>query len=164
MMKSGRREFFASKRGQSGRHVVHYELIESDPETYVIIFETGDELKAGLTRFAAAEDVSASSFTAIGALSSVKLGWFDWSSKEYQTSVDLNEQVELLSLIGDVADKDGSPEVHAHVVIGRSDGTAHGGHLQEAIVRPTCEVVLTESPAHLRKRMDPESGLPLIRL
>jgi uncharacterized protein len=52
--------------------------------------------------------------------------------------------------------------VHAHVVLGRSDGTALGGHLLEVHVWPTLEVVLDESPAHLRKRSDPETGPALI--
>src|SRR6185312_2035537 len=108
--------------------------------------------------------VSAASFTAVGALSSVRLGWFSWDTKTYEPSVTLDEQVELLSLIGDVALKNGQPVVHAHAVIGRKDGTAQGGHLLEAYIRPTCEVVLTESPAHLQKYFDPESGLVLIGL
>jgi len=74
----------------------------------------------------------------------------------------IQEQVEVLSLIGDIALDDGEPKVHAHVVVGKSDGTAHGGHVLEAHVRPTLEVVLTESPRHLRKRFDPESCLALI--
>jgi uncharacterized protein len=78
--------------------------------------------------------------------------------------VTLDEQVELLSLIGDIAIYEGNPVVHAHAVIGRKDGTTHGGHLLEAYIRPTCEVVLTESPAHLQKYFDPESGLVLIGL
>jgi len=92
------------------------------------------------------------------------LGWFSWESKKYEPSVTLDEQMELLSLIGDVALKDGKPMVHAHAVIGRKDGTAHGGHLFEAHIRPTCEVVLTESPSHLQKQVDPESGLAVIKL
>jgi hypothetical protein len=71
--------------------------------------------------------------------------------------------VELLSLIGDVALAEGKPQVHAHLVVGRRDGTAHGGHLLKAVVRPTCELILTENPQHLEKRFDPESGLALIR-
>jgi predicted DNA-binding protein with PD1-like motif len=85
-------------------------------------------------------------------------------TKEYEPSVSLDEQVELLSLIGDVALKDGEPQVHPHVVIGKRDGTAHGGHLLQAHVRPTCELVLTESPAHLRKEFDPAAGVALIKL
>jgi hypothetical protein len=97
-------------------------------------------------------------------ISSLRLGWYSWESKQYEPSVTLDEQVELLSLIGDVALKDGKPMVHAHAVIGRKDGTAHGGHLFEAHIRPTCEVVLTESPSHLQKQVDPESGLAVIKL
>ena len=139
-------------------------LVEEHPRTYILIFDTGDELAAGLKQFAAEQKLAGSSFKAIGALSSVKLGWFNWQTKKYETSVALDEQVELLSLIGDIALKDGEPQVHAHVVVGRRDGTAHGGHLQDARVRPTCEVVLTESPRHLQKQIDPEVGIALIRL
>jgi predicted DNA-binding protein with PD1-like motif len=71
--------------------------------------------------------------------------------------------VELVSLVGDIALHNGKPQVHAHVVVAKADGTAHGGHLLEARVRPTCEVILTESPHHLQKQVDPGSGVPLIR-
>jgi predicted DNA-binding protein with PD1-like motif len=143
---------------------MRYKLLEEHPKTYALIFNTGDELAAGLKQFASEQKVSGSSFKAIGALSSVKLGWFNWETKKYEISVALDEQLELLSLIGDIALKDGEPQVHAHMVVGKSDGTAFGGHLQKATVRPTCEVILTETPRHLQKQIDPESGLALIRL
>lgn len=84
-------------------------------------------------------------------------------TKQYEVAVELNEQIELLSLIGDVALENSEPRIHAHMIVGRKDGPAHGGHLIEAHVRPTCELVLTESPVHLQKRIDPDSGLALIR-
>ena len=138
--------------------------ISEDPKTFAIILDTGDELLKSLKDFAQAEHLAGSSFKAIGALSRVELGWFNWESKKYETAVDLDEQVELLSLIGDIALKDDKPEVHAHLVIGRRNGTAYGGHLLRAIVRPTCEIIVTESPRHLQKMIDPESGLALVRL
>jgi uncharacterized protein len=143
---------------------MRYKAIDQNPRTYVLIFDTGDELAEGLKEFAQSQKLAGSSFKAIGALQSVKLGWFNWETKKYETAVHLEEQVELLSLIGDIALKDGKPQVHAHVVVGRRDGTAHGGHLLAAKVRPTCEVVLTESPVHLRKEMDTETGIALIRI
>ena len=142
---------------------MNYRQINESPKTFVLVFQTGDELAKGLSNFAEKQKLTAASFTAVGALSSVRLAWFNWDKKKYETSVSLDEQVELLSLIGDVALKDGKPVVHGHVVIGKKDGSAHGGHLLEACVRPTCEVVLTESPAQLQKVLDPESGLALIR-
>ena len=141
-----------------------FKQIDKSPKTFILVFKMGDELAEGLSRFAQAQKLSAASFKAVGALSSVRLGWFSWESKKYEPSVTLAEQVELLSLIGDVALYEGKPVVHAHAVIGKKDGTAHGGHLLEAHIRPTCEVVLTESPAHLQKYVDPESGLALIGL
>ena len=140
-----------------------YKQIDERPKTFIIVFETGDELARGLSEFASAKNLSAASFKAVGALSSVRLAWYNWESKKYDPSVTLDEQLELLSLIGDVALKDGKPVVHSHMVVGKKDGTAHGGHLLEAHIRPTCEVVLTESPAHLQKFIDPESGLALIK-
>ncbi len=136
-------------------------LDATGPKTWALIFDKGDEPVAGLTAFAKAHKLGAAHFTAIGAFSDVTLGYFDRAAKDYR-KIPLREQVEVLSLIGDVAlDKD-EPKVHAHVVIGRADGEARGGHLLEAHVWPTLEVILVESPRHLRKRHDPETGLALI--
>jgi uncharacterized protein len=140
-----------------------YRQMDQSPKTFILAFETGDELAKGLSQFATEQHLSAASFKAVGALSSVRLAWFNWESKKYEPSVTLDEQLELLSLIGDVALKDDKPAVHAHAVVGKKDGTAHGGHLIEARIRPTCEVVLTESPTQLQKFIDPESGLALIK-
>jgi len=143
---------------------MHSKLVDEKSKTFVLVFETNDELASSLKAFASEQKLASASFKAIGALSFAKLGWFNWQSKQYESSVVLNEQVELLSLIGDVALKDGEPQVHAHAIVGKRDGTAHGGYLLEARVRPTCELVLTESPAHLRKEFDPEAGIALIKL
>jgi predicted DNA-binding protein with PD1-like motif len=132
-------------------------------KTFALIFDTGDEVMSNLVEFAGSNKLGAARLTAIGAFREVTLGYFDWEKKDYK-KIPVREQVEVLSLIGDVALKDGEPKVHAHVVVGRSDGTTMGGHLIEARVRPTLEVILTESPAHLQKQVDEESGLALIRL
>lgn len=142
---------------------MHHRLVSKEPKTYAIILETGDEVAACLKQFARMEGLAAASFKAIGAFSSVQLAWFDWTDKRYKPSVELSEQMELLSLIGDIALDKGEPAVHAHAIIGKKDGSAHGGHLLMALVRPTCEIILTESPRHLHKAIDPESGIALIR-
>jgi predicted DNA-binding protein with PD1-like motif len=136
-------------------------LDATGPRTWALIFDKGDEPVAGLTAFAKAQKLGAAHFTAIGAFSEVTLGYFDRAKRDYK-KIPLHEQVEVLSLIGDVALDKGEPKVHAHVVVGRADGEARGGHLLEAHVWPTLEVVLVESPRHLRKRHDPETGLALI--
>jgi predicted DNA-binding protein with PD1-like motif len=139
-------------------------LIHEDGErTFALVFETGDEVAAGLLAFARERSLRASHFSGIGAFSDIILGFFDWERKDYRR-IPVAEQVEVLALLGDITLDGGAPKVHAHVVVGKADGTAHGGHLMEAHVRPTLEVILIESPKRLERRVDPESGLPLIAL
>jgi predicted DNA-binding protein with PD1-like motif len=139
------------------------QLSGNGDRTYAIVFDKGDEVMSGLREFAQKHDVDAAHFTAIGAFSDVTLGFFDRELKDYRR-IPVEDQVEALSLVGDVALKDGQPQIHAHVVVGRADGTAQGGHLLEAHVWPTLEVVLVETPGHLRRELDEETQLPLIRL
>lgn len=137
-------------------------LHESDGRrTFMLVLASGDEAIACLTAFAREQRLHASHFTAIGAFSSAVVGYFDWEKKDYRR-VPISEQVEVLSLIGDVTVGQDAPKVHAHVVVGKQDASAHGGHLLEGRVRPTLEIVLTEAPAHLKRKHDPESGLALI--
>lgn len=132
--------------------------------TYVVVLASGDEVMSSLQTFARQEGVFAAQITAIGALSDVALMYFDWEKKQY-LHIPVREQVEVASLIGDVAQAPGGdPALHVHIVIGKRDGTAMAGHLGEAHVRPTLEAIVTESPAHLRKVKDPETGLALIQL
>jgi predicted DNA-binding protein with PD1-like motif len=139
-------------------------LINEKPEkTFAVVFETGDEFTSGLLQFAKEQGLDAAHLTAIGALQRATVGYFDWDKKDY-IKIPLDEQMEVLSLIGDIALYRGEPKLHAHCVLGRRDGTTRGGHVFEAHVRPTLEVILTESPAHLRKTYDPSVGLALIDL
>ena len=137
---------------------------DASQRTYALIFETGDEVVAGLQKFAVETNATAAEFTALGALSDVELGYFDWEKKEYR-KIPVAEQVEVVNMTGNFAiGENGRPALHAHIVVAKSDGHARGGHLLKAHVRPTLEVVVTESPAHLRRRHDAESGLALIKL
>jgi uncharacterized protein len=134
-----------------------------DEKTYVLVFDPGDEAMDGLLAFSRAHGLTAAHFTAIGGFNHVALGYFDRARRDYDRTP-IAEQVEVLSLIGDVAVDDGNPRIHAHAVIGLSDLTTRGGHLIEGRVWPTLEVVLQESPAQLRRRSRPELGIALIDL
>jgi uncharacterized protein len=139
-----------------------YKLINTSGEkTFALIFEKGDEVVDVLRTFASEQQLLASHFTAIGALSDVVLGFFDRDKREYKR-IPVSEQVELLSLTGDITLQAGLFQVHAHVVVGKSDGSAYGGHLLEGHVFPTVELILLESPKYLQRRFDSETGLALI--
>lgn len=132
--------------------------------TFVLILDPGEEAFAAITAFAVDKQLSGASLTAIGAFERATLGWFDLKKKTYRP-IEIGEQCEALSLIGDIATgDDGRPSLHIHAVVGLSDGTTRGGHLLKAVVRPTLEVTIVEAPAHLRRKKRPELGIALINL
>lgn len=133
-------------------------------QVHVVVLDAGAEAFAALTRFAKEAGISAASLAAIGAFERATIGWFDVTSKSYR-KIEVNEQSEVLSAIGDVAvGDDGKPSLHIHIVLGLADGSTRGGHLMAGTVRPTLEVVLTEVPSTLRRRKRPELGIALIDL
>ncbi len=134
-----------------------------DLVTYVVVCDTGDEAVAALNQFARSEHLEAAQISAVGAFQRATVGWLDPDAKVYRP-IEVNEQCEVLSLLGDVALGDDGPIVHVHVVLGLRDGTTRGGHLLSGVVRPTLEVVVTEPPAMLRKVLRPDIGIALIDL
>lgn len=134
---------------------------ETGLRSFLLVLDKGEEAHSTITAFAAEQHITAAALSAIGAASSATLGYFDPDSGTYLSTV-FEEQMELASCLGDIADDGGKPAVHAHAVFGRRDSSAVAGHLQKLHVFPTMEVMLTESPAHLRKRLDAATGLALI--
>ena len=128
---------------------------------YAVIFGKGDEAFSGLLDFAEKYHVTSAHFTAIGALNGATVAWFDPQRKMYK-KIPIAGQVEVISMIGDIALYRGKPVVHTHMVVGRSDGTTQGGHVLDAYVSPTLEVMVTVDPVTLQKRFDPETDLTLI--
>jgi hypothetical protein len=143
---------------------MHYQLLsDNGTKTWVVVLDTGDEVNACLLDFAKANQLDAAHLGAIGAFERAVLGYFDWQTKTYRRN-SVESQCEVVSLLGDITLSEGKPKLHMHAVLGLSDGRALGGHLLEGQVRPTLEVIITETPAHLRRRHDPVSGLALIDL
>src|SRR5207244_10549352 len=118
---------------------------------------------AGLLEFAKQQTLTGAHFTAVGAFSDATLGFFDRERMDYKQIL-VGEQTEVLSLVGNIALSKDQPKIHAHVVLGKSDGTTCGGHILQARVWPTLEVIVIESPEHLRRMIDAETGLALIKI
>ncbi len=138
-------------------------LLNAGGRTYAVVFDIGDEFIAGLTGFAKEHNLAASHFTAIGSFRDARLAYFQVEKKEFKP-IPIDEQVEVLSLVGNITLDQGEPKIHAHVVVGRPDGTTLGGHILEAHIRPTLEVFVVESPTHLHRTYNPDVGLSLINI
>jgi uncharacterized protein len=135
---------------------------DAGAETRIVILESGEDAFSALTKFANEAGITAASLTAIGAFENATVGWFDFEKKTYK-KIEIAQQCEVLSAIGDVAvGDDGKASLHVHAVLGLSDGTTRGGHLLEGKVRPTLEVVLTDTPVMLRRKKRADLGIALI--
>ncbi len=130
---------------------------------FVLVLDAGENAVATITTFAQAQNLGATSLTGIGAFARCSLGYFNPATREFRQN-DIAEQTEVLSMIGNIAvETDGSHKMHVHVVLGCIDAATRGGHLIEGSVRPTLEIVLEESPAHLARGVDAKSGLVLLQ-
>jgi hypothetical protein len=129
---------------------------------HIVVLDAGEEAFAALTRFANDAGIAAASLTAIGAFQQATVGWFDLAKRAYK-KIEVNEQCEVLSALGDIATgDDGKASLHVHIVLGLSDGSTRGGHLLAGTVRPTLEVVLTETASKLRRKKRADLGIALI--
>jgi predicted DNA-binding protein with PD1-like motif len=130
---------------------------------FVLIFDLGDDVTSELQRFAEAEHVFAATLLGIGGFQRATVAYYDMEAKRYEP-IAVDEQVEVLSFTGNIAEYEGKPKLHAHVLLGYRDGHTAGGHLLSAIVRPTLELRLEELSTSLQRRDRPDIGIPLIDL
>lgn len=126
-------------------------------------FEEDEIFPEKLLEFVGSEEIYNASFTGIGAFSRARLAYFDVETCRYADR-EVDDQVEVLSLVGNVARHSEQPLVHAHITLGRRDYTTLGGHLQEGSVRPTLELFLRVGEEPLDRVTDAVYGLPTLEL
>jgi predicted DNA-binding protein with PD1-like motif len=139
------------------------ELAGGERRVVVVVVGKGEDAVAAVNDVAERRDIRAAQVTAVGGFQRAELGYFERDRHDYVT-IPVDEQVEVLSLVGDIAENQGRAALHVHAVLGRRDGTTVGGHLLRGEVWPTLEVVITEVARSLAKSVDPETGLALLTL
>lgn len=136
------------------------QLTSGTPRKFALVFGEGDDVVAGIRDLAQNEQLKSASFTAIGALRKVSLGFFDRNSKRYHTYI--VPQCELLNLTGNVTKKGDIYVVHAHATVSLPRGETKGGHLFLTEVWPTVELFLHEYEVDIERKLDPDTNLSLI--
>jgi predicted DNA-binding protein with PD1-like motif len=130
---------------------------------FLLVLDDGDDVMQSLTDFAQQNGIAGASLQGIGAFSQATIAYWNKTTKVYE-EIAVDEQVEVLSIAGSLATAGDDIKVHAHVTLGRRDGSAIGGHLLRATVFPTLEVFLSDTGARLVREKDPATGLMLLKL
>ncbi len=132
-------------------------------DTWVIVLKQGEEIVKQLKEFAEKENIKSGYFNAIGAVKQIELALYNLRQKSYHNRL-IKESLEIASLMGNVTRKDNGVVVHAHTVVSNDKMLTYGGHLKEAVVAPTCEIIFKEINAELVKQYDQMTGLNLLNL
>jgi len=133
-----------------------------DNAQYMLILEPGEDVLRSITAFVQEKGIRGGSLQGIGAVDLARLGQYDYERKDYRI-VEFKGALEVVSLIGNVALKDGVPFVHAHMVVTTQDGKAFGGHLLEgSTCSLTMEVEIKDLGASLERKPDPRFNLNLL--
>lgn len=132
-------------------------------KTFALVFDKDEDVREPLLAFARENRISGAHISAIGAFSEVTLAYFDRQKKAYQ-EIPVHEQVEVVAFTGTLARHEGNCVLHAHVVVGKADGSTMGGHFLRGKVWPTLEMIVVGTPQALCRVRDEETGLPLIDL
>jgi hypothetical protein len=131
--------------------------------TIAAVFETDDDVLPLLEQLCEREGIASAKFSAIGGFRSATVAFYDLQARRYEP-IAVHEQVEVISLLGNVTQYEGKPKIHAHCVLGHRDGHTTGGHFLSGIVRPTLELFIEELPQIIQRTDRPEIGIPLIDL
>ena len=140
-----------------------YKLLadQASGRRYALVFELGEDVLPPLQQFLEEQNIIGASLYGVGAFSRATLAYYDMQQKKY-LPIEVDEQVEALSFIGNVALYNEQPRVHAHCVVGHRDGHTTGGHLLSATVSPTLELMLIEIATGMHRTDRPEIGIPLL--
>jgi len=134
-----------------------------DRGSFILRLATGEQVMASILAFAAERGIEGAEVRAIGAVDQASVGYFLREEKRYDVK-EFDGNMEVVSLLGNLARTDAGMFVHAHIALGRSDFSLVGGHLVEATVSVTMEVFLRPVRAGLERDLDPRFNLKLLKL
>lgn len=125
--------------------------------------ESGEHVAASLLAWLKAEGIGYATMTGLGAVSAATVSYWNATTREYEQHR-LDEQMEVVSLIGNVSIKDGEPFTHIHVTLGRRDLSIVGGHFNDATVHPNLELWVRPEAQAIERTLDESCGLYLMKL
>jgi len=128
----------------------------------VLRIDRGEEILASLKAMALQENIKLASVRALGAVGDFTVGVFKTGEKKYYAN-HFTGDFEIVSLTGTISTMNGEYYAHLHMAAGDEQGQVFGGHLNEAFVSATCEMVVEVIDGQVDRAFDPEVGLNLFK-
>lgn len=137
------------------------QTITSHDNQFVLSLARGEELFETLLSWAEENDIAGAALTGLGAADQLELAYYHLPTKTFERHK-TDEEVEILSITGNLGTLNGEKMLHIHGVFGKRDLTTFGGHLFKLRISGACEIHLTAFPSPLNRSFDEETGLNLL--
>ena len=128
----------------------------------VVRLDPGEEILEQVKAVSLRENIQLATVQGLGAVNEITVGVFDTAAKEYHAN-HFQGSYEIVSLTGTISTMNGEYYCHLHLSAGAAQGHVVGGHLNEARISATAELVITILPGTVDRAFSPEVGLNLFR-
>ena len=130
---------------------------------YIVRLDKGEEIVTALKKFCRAQNIKLGTVSGIGAANRVKIGLFDPVEKKYHDQ-EFSGNFEIVSLSGNITTMDGEVYLHLHIAVGDEKQRVYGGHLGQAVISATAEIVVNIFNGEVNRYFDDEVGLNLLNI
>ena len=130
--------------------------------TIIARLDRGEEITEQLKQIALKENIKLANINALGAVNDFTVGVYKVDEKKYYSNK-FQGNFEIVSLTGTINTMDGEFYMHLHMSAGDEKGQVFGGHLNEAKVSATCEVVINIIDGEVDRYFDEEIGLNIFK-
>lgn len=129
-------------------------------DTIIARMDKGEEIVEQVRCIALKENIKLASVEALGALSEFHVGLFDVNEKKFHGNY-FQGAYEIVSLTGTINTKDGEFYTHLHMSAADVEARVFGGHLVDATISATCEMVIRILDGCVDRKFSDEVGLNL---
>lgn len=131
-------------------------------DTIIARLDKNEELLNEVKKIALAENIKLASVSALGAIDKFIVGVYKVDEKKYYAN-SFAGWFEIVSLTGTISTMNGEYYCHLHLSAGDENGKVFGGHLNEARISATCEMVIRIIDGEVDRRFDEEVGLNVFK-
>lgn len=130
-------------------------------QTSILVFEKGEDIISGIKKYCRNNNIDGGWLSGLGAVSKAEVAFYDLNRKKF-IQKEIKEEMEIASLIGNVATFENDIATHIHVVLSDKNMKPLAGHLISATVAATCEIRMEVFDQPLKRKYNNHIGLNLI--
>ena len=128
----------------------------------IIRLDVGEEIISSIMNILKNEKIYFATVTGIGATNNFTVGTYDVTNQLYKKS-NYKGVYEIVSLLGNTSIMNNEPYIHIHMSAADKNNNVVGGHLNEAYISATAEIVLNIIETNVDRIKDPNTGLNIFK-